>query len=263
MKKIVMTLAILVMAGAAFLAVQNRNSLIAEKQLLTEVQSDVTEKRGEVNQAEDDREDARVKKTAAEDARNQVTAQLAEAQQSLRRKEDQKKKAEEELEIKEIQIKEINLAIESLNLGEDVKDFETLQKREQALKDQLTETQNRKTELASQMESVGAEATAAEKKAKELEQYQVERAKQIALNGLEATVIAVNQQWGFVMVNAGKNLGVNADSSLLVKRGQERIARLRIVSLEPDVLVADVIPESLAEGERVKAGDKVIFENTK
>jgi hypothetical protein len=35
------------------------------------------------------------------------------------------------------------------------------------------------------------------------------------------------------------------------------------VSLEPDVLVADVVPESLAEGAKLQAGDKVIFENTR
>lgn len=46
------------------------------------------------------------------------------------------------------------------------------------------------------------------------------RAQKLALNGLVATVIAVNKEWGFVMINAGRQHGVSPDASLLVKRGK-------------------------------------------
>ena len=76
-----------------------------------------------------------------------------------------------------------------------------------------------------------------------------------------ATVIAVNNEWGFVMVNAGRAHGVEADSSLLVKRGNVRIARLRLVNLQDTACVCDVVKESLMKGIKVQPGDKVIFES--
>ena len=99
-------------------------------------------------------------------------------------------------------------------------------------------------------------------KVKEEEKFQVQRAQKLAINGLIATVIAVNKDWGFVMVNAGREHGVQADSSLLVKRGNSRIARLRIVNLGDRSIVADVVDESLTSGIDVKPGDKIIFESS-
>jgi transcription elongation GreA/GreB family factor len=64
------------------------------------------------------------------------------------------------------------------------------------------------------------------------------------------------------MVNAGRAHGVSADSSLLVKRGNARVGRLRIVSLEDMMTVADVVDEAGVSGVVVKPGDKVIFEST-
>jgi len=86
-------------------------------------------------------------------------------------------------------------------------------------------------------------------------------AQKLALNGLVATIIAVNNEWGFVMVNAGRQHGVGAESSLLVRRGNTRVARLRIVNLQDNMLVADVVKESLMKGFKVQPGDKVIFED--
>ena len=98
-------------------------------------------------------------------------------------------------------------------------------------------------------------------KVREEEKFQMQRAQKLSLNGLVATVIAVNKEWGFVMINAGRQHGVTADASLLVKRGNSRIARLRIVTLEETSTVADLVDESLVKGVDIQPGDKVIFEN--
>ena len=96
---------------------------------------------------------------------------------------------------------------------------------------------------------------------KKEEKFQMERAQKLALNGMVATVIAVNKEWGFVMVNAGRAHGVSGESSLLVKRGNSRVARLRIVNLQDTVSVCDVVKDSLIKGIKIQPGDKVIFEN--
>lgn len=264
MKKFIMALSILAMGGGAFLGVVNKQTLIDEKTKLAVAQKGVTETKNELNQADTDLAAAKDERTKAQDERDQISAKLSETQQQIKRQEAQIMTASQELEKMRIEKEEIDLAIRKVfPPGSQIQNIQQLQQAQQALKDQLTEAQNRKTDLQSQIQQSQAQVAQAEQQVRELEAYQIDRAKQIALNGLEATVIAVNRNFGFVMVNAGQNLGVRPDSSMLVKRGQDRIARLQIRELEANVLVADVVPESLAQGVRVMPGDKVIFENTK
>ncbi|MCP5538695.1 MAG: hypothetical protein H7A53_06820 [Akkermansiaceae bacterium] len=265
MKKFIMALSILAMGGGAFLGVVNQGELKDERQILADVREEVTKLKTDVNQAESDVAEAREQKTAAEDARNQASAAVSEQNQQIKRQEAQIATSQDEIGQIDIQKKEIDLAIKEVDPDGELlgKGIDQVQVKMQMLRDNLTEIDNKKVEHAAQLETVKGQVAVAQDKVRELESYQIERAKTIALNGLEATVIAVNRQWGFVLVNAGKNLGVSPESSLLVKRGQDRIGRLRIVSLEPNMVVADVIPDSVAQGVRVMAGDKVIFENTK
>jgi len=263
MKKFIMALAILAMGGSSFFGVMNQNALKDEMALRDDYRQKGNDTQDELNQKNEELEDAKEQRTIAEDERDAVSAKLSETNRSIKRQEAELASISGELESTQIKQREIDLAIEKLDLPGDIKTAAELRQFVIARKDELTETQNQKAELNSRMETLSKEVTVATGKVKELENHQVDRAKMIALNGLEATVIAVNRQWGFVMINAGKDLGVKADASMLVKRGQERIARLRIVTLEPNMLVADVVPESLAEGARVLPGDKVIFENTK
>jgi len=264
MKKFIMALAILTMGGSLFLGVLNKGELDTERQLLADAKKDVTETKNDLNQAESDLAVANDDKTKAQDDRDQISATLSETQQQIKRQNAQIMTAQQELERMRIEKEEIDLVIrKTFPPGSDIQNIEQLQQAQQALKDQLTEAKNRKTDLTTQAQQTQTEVAAIEVQVRELESFQIERAKQIALNGLEATVIAVNRNYGFVMVNAGQNLGVKADSSMLVKRGQDRIARLQIRELEPNVLVADVVADSLAQGTRVLPGDKVIFENTK
>ncbi len=86
------------------------------------------------------------------------------------------------------------------------------------------------------------------------------RSAAISLDGSEATIQAVNNDWGFVVVNVGRSRGVPKNSRLLVKRGGEQIGRLAIVSIEPSMLIANIVQDSLKKGARVLPGDKVVFE---
>jgi hypothetical protein len=86
------------------------------------------------------------------------------------------------------------------------------------------------------------------------------RNKGINMNSLEATIVAVNPDYGFAVVNAGGNRGVTGDSKLIVKRGAQRVAVLNITSIEGTKTIADIIPDSLSPGLMVAPGDRVIIE---
>ena len=72
--------------------------------------------------------------------------------------------------------------------------------------------------------------------------------------GLQGRVLAVNSGWNFVVLSVGDKQGVVINSTLLVVRGNEPIARLRVTSVEPSTSIADVLPGHGAQGHCRPAG---------
>ena len=254
-----MAAAIICMAGAAFVGVVNKQTRDDEiaKRKFAENEYRVTN--DELIQQKDNLVEAQKNHAAAQEERDKASAALAALEQSLKRQESTIAKNKAELEKIAIQQKEIDLVVAKLD---GITSVEELIAKEKSLKDTLAEKTAAKEEEQTKLAASTKMRDNVQTTVRDLEKRQIERAKMIALNGLEATVVAVNRDWGFVMVNAGMSLGVTASSSLLVKRGEELVARLRIVTLAPDMVVCDVVPNTLAKGARITPGDKVVFENT-
>lgn len=261
MKKFMMILAGVAMLGAAAVGVLNKIDMEALRAELTDVRAKVKTATEKLGEAEDKRDDSLEKETQAKDGRNQAAAAVEGVKQELKIVERSLEDVTSEVKKVEIEQKEIDLAVRKQFPDGNIKSAEDLNMNLTMLKDTLTERQNRKAELTAQMEAANQAKQVQVSKVKEEEEFQIARAQKLALNGLVATVIAVNNQWGFVMINAGREHGVQPDASLLVKRGNSRIARLRIVTLEDRAIVADVIDDSVVSGIKVQPGDKVIFEN--
>ena len=90
---------------------------------------------------------------------------------------------------------------------------------------------------------------------------QAKRSRGIARNSSEPTITAVNQDWGFCVFNAGKNLDITKESKVLVKRGANILGRLKIIAVEDTKTVANIDFGTMADGATVLPGDKVIFQN--
>ena len=71
--------------------------------------------------------------------------------------------------------------------------------------------------------------------------------------------MAVNPGWNFAVISIGDQKGSVANAELLVKRGDTLIAKLKVTTVEPATSIADIIPDSVAKGQRVLPGDRVIF----
>jgi myosin heavy subunit len=262
MKKFVMILAGLAMIGAVAVGLINkgdREDILAELKGLVISVKDVTEKLGA---AEDKREDTLEKETQAKDGRNQAAAAVEGVKQELKIVERALEDVEAEIKKVEIEQKEIDLAVQRVFPDGNIKSAEELRMTLTMHKDTLTERQNKKAELIAQMEAANQAKQVQISKVREEEKYQNQRAQKLTVGGLVATVTAVNNEWGFVMVNAGQAHGVSPDASLLVKRGNSRIGRLRIVNLEATSTIADVVDDSIVPGINVQPGDKVIFETS-
>jgi hypothetical protein len=108
-----------------------------------------------------------------------------------------------------------------------------------------------------------AEGKANEEKVVELEKDKRRWQGQFQKPGVTGRILAVNSGWNFVVLSVGDKQGVVSNASLLVVRGNEPIARLRVTSVEPSTSIADVLPGTVRKGTAVQPGDTVIFEGTR
>lgn len=88
-----------------------------------------------------------------------------------------------------------------------------------------------------------------------------ERRRMFQRNSLVANVIAVNNDWGFVVIGSGRSQGITTDTRLIITRGNQTVCKLSIVSVESNKTVANIIQKTLQRGVTVAPGDRVILES--
>ena len=138
----------------------------------------------------------------------------------------------------------------------------TLENVADTLKQFESDLDDAKQELAAKLaeiDIVSKKVAANQTRIEKAKQVQADRLESIERNALVGSVTAVNEGWGFVVVNVGKDQGVENDSELIVKRGEKRIATLKIVSIRPKLTVADINQKDISGN--VIQGDSVIFKN--
>ncbi len=138
----------------------------------------------------------------------------------------------------------------------------TLQNVAEKIKQLESDLETAKQDLATrktELEVVNKKVAANEVRIEKAEKVQTDRLSSIGRNATEGLITAVNTDWGFVLVNIGKDQGVQGDSQLIVQRDGIRIGNLNVVSIQPGLTVADINQKGLSGS--VEPGDKVIFEN--
>lgn len=155
---------------------------------------------------------------------------------------------------------EYDRTLEDLKLKFGDISFDELPGKIEEMKTELTDAQKKQSELTLAVAAMNKRVDRNNTTIETLSKNQSARSQGIALNGTEGTITAVNQDYGFAVINIGKNQGVSGDSELIVKRGTEVVGKLSIVSIEPRLTVADILQDTLKPGARILPGDKVIFE---
>ena len=138
----------------------------------------------------------------------------------------------------------------------------TLQNVAEKIKQLESDLETAKQDLATrktELEVVNKKVAANEVRIEKAEKVQTDRLSSIGRNATEGLITAVNKDWGFVLVNIGKDQGVQGDSELIVQRDGIRIGNLNVVSIQPGLTVADINQKGLSGS--VEPGDEVIFEN--
>ena len=82
----------------------------------------------------------------------------------------------------------------------------------------------------------------------------------IGARQLTVQVNEVNDEFGFVVLSAGKNNGVSGDAQFLIQRGGALVAKVAASSVQNSITIANVIPGSMADGAVIMAGDRAILD---
>lgn len=136
------------------------------------------------------------------------------------------------------------------NIGPKIKEIELkLEDTKQELAAKKAEIELMEKRVASNNAAVGR-----------YQKRQAERLAKIRGNAIEGTITAVNNDWGFVVLNMGTSQGVSEETNLIVKRSGNRVAYLSPVSVQSGTTVANIDQRSLTGV--IQPGDRVIFQST-
>ncbi len=210
----------------------------------------------------------------------EVKAHKEQAEQAKKTREEQLAAANKELETTKTsvvdvaakaQTKEQELAVVKTNLEQVTKVVNDLQKQIddagdiEALLAQIENIRKERLEAEGALANQNQALAAAQEKVKTLtdaakaaEDREARGRRGIVDEDFTARVSQSFTDWGFVVLNKGNGGGVFANADLEVKRGKDTVAKLKVRDVEQNSSVADLIKGSLAEGERIRAGDLVV-----
>jgi septal ring factor EnvC (AmiA/AmiB activator) len=100
-----------------------------------------------------------------------------------------------------------------------------------------------------------------QKRLADVERKIEDRRKLFERNSLQARVLAVNTDWGFVVIDAGKASGLEQDTKLLVTRNRQTIGKISVLSVDGSRSVASIVPDAVLGTAGISPGDSVILEN--
>ncbi len=265
MIRILLIASIVLSLGSAVLGFLNRDKLVKTIEELVATQGTLATTQATLATTEKNLSEKTQELASVTSERDQLNANLAETRSELAQTKEEKAKTEQDLaakndevtamrtdmEAKDAKIAELELAasqLPSTPAGGTAEGGDSAARvaELQALNDQLTQ-----------------ERTAMQSRLSELQAKEKARQTAQVRQGLQGTVLAVNQAWNFVVLSLGDRSGLVPNAELLVKRGPQLLGKVRVTSVEPSTSIADIVLNSLPRGMSVMPGDTVIYQGSR
>lgn len=256
--KLLMIVAAVALAGGTYFSYKTRADLVSVRQEKVDINiRQIKPLLAKIKEQMGALEEERNAWTAALTSKKDKQIALTNNEANVKAKNEEIASLEKEIEDKQAEVAKLEAQLKSV-LGDDT--IDTITARTEQLSQEIAG-------LEAELDAGNRELEAARKKAAEvrrvvsdLQRAAMQRSKGIARNSLEGTIIDANKEYGFAVINVGANRGVTPDSRLIVSRGNQRIGALKVTSVLESRTIADIIPSSLAPGEEIAPGDKVVFE---
>lgn len=254
MPRILLILSAVLVLGAAVLGFLNKNKLSDTRQIANDNAQKLAAVRETLSKTQKEVSD----KTAALAAE---TAKVAEKDTALAQLQSQLDAAKQAVTEAQAQLTEKTAALEV-----SAKELEEMKTKAAAAPPadatpgpEIKELENKVAAIESEKKVLADKLVSSESKVEELTRDVARRKAAIMAQGLEGKIVAVNAAWGFVVLNVGDRNGIVNNADMVVMRDGERVGKVRITSVEPGRAVADIDARSLASGQSVLPGDRVIY----
>lgn len=153
---------------------------------------------------------------------------------------------------------EAKAALSNLGLQGDV-NMQTIGDTIQGLEDQKKVLVQEIGELETVIEGANSAVATNREEIRRQQSRQAARTRAARQNRFSAPITAVDQNWGFVVVGAGRGSGLSQEDRLIVERNGRRIAELTPSSIEAGQTIAEIDLDTIAPGVALQAGDRVIL----
>lgn len=241
----------LVLAASAYLAWENHNSLQQytvkknEKTLYEQARENLKRTQNEIKITKNDLSERQVIQKEVEET---LTLQQESNEDLKASIEDEKEKvAQEEEKLAELEER----ANEMGDVDELIAEVKGVKKEIQILDSSIVTAKSKRNALDNS--SIAIEQQIAQTQT-QIGKY----SKAESSPNLTTRVSQVFNDYGFVTLSGGDNLGIITGSTLDVIRGGETIAKLLVTTVEPGSSAADIIPVNKDYGVSVYTGDKVV-----
>jgi len=249
--------------GAAALGFLNRGKLVETKAELETTTTQLATTQQQLASANKEVEAKKAEVASLTSEKEKLTADLGEAKTNL-------DKAKEEATAAAEKVTTIEAELTTLKSDSEAKDAK-ITELETRLAGVATETapaeggadaaalQTELEEVRTLLAAAQDRNTGLEAQIGELRRKEEARQKSQMRQGLQGTILAVNQAWNFVVLSIGDRQGVVNNAEMLVQRGSQLVGRVRVTSVEPSTSIADIIVRTVPRGFSVMPGDTVIY----
>ena len=183
---------------------------------------------------------------------------LEQAKIKLRNTQSTLDKTGKELEETQTKISEYKTKINDIPAGMSI---ETINEDINKLKSVIADSETKSVQLQEQVTAKDTEFKRVQDQLEDVQRRIQDRKKFFNLNSLSTQVLAVNNDWGFVVIQGGADKGITPDTKMIVTRGQQTIGKLNIISVQGSRTIANIIQESVRDGAGVSPGDRVILDS--
>jgi len=92
----------------------------------------------------------------------------------------------------------------------------------------------------------------------QLDRYQG-RDRPVEMPGLKGTIEAVDPQWNFVVLDVGETQGAKERGIVMIRRGDKLVGKARIMTVEANRSIANLLPRWQQPGTEVQKGDVIMY----
>jgi hypothetical protein len=255
------SLAIVAIAVSGFLGWNAKEKYEAKVKERIELQGQNKNLTASISKEETNRDTATEAKDLALDEASKAKAELEAAKGSGAEKAKTLESVSSNLEVAAAEKKKIDASMEALRgkfpgieLGEVPRVVKELEASQKKLVGEEEDASLVKKRLEEDIAKNLAESS-------RIAEKNLQSIKRVEGNTFQATIVAVDNDWNFVVIGAGEKSGLTGSSKLLIQRDGRLLGKLLISKLEPNTAVADVEPGSLRNGVALQAGDQVILES--